>query len=67
MYRIVEHTGRGTVHESTLETIQAANNRLRMLHKYNPGKVFVIEAPVTRKPKFTVSPIPKFTVERIPA
>ena len=71
MVRIIESTGNAVTVESHLETIQAANNRLRMLRKYNPGTEYWVETldrgfknPL---PKFTVSPIPKFTVERIPA
>lgn len=67
MVRIIEGEGHRIILESTLETIQAANNRLRMLRKYNPDKTYKIEpAPAPRKPKVTVTPIPKVTVSRIP-
>jgi len=66
MVRIIENTGNAVTVESHLETIQAANNRLRMLRKYNPQNEYWI-APVAQAPapKFTVAPIPKFTVTRI--
>jgi hypothetical protein len=78
-YRIIEGTGHRITLESTLDTIQAANNRLRMLRKHNPGTVYtVVPAPVgtpdrelknslsvVHKPKFTVSPIPKVAVTAI--
>jgi len=68
MVRIIESTGNAVTVESHLETIQAANNRLRMLRKYNPGvDYWIAPAPNPPAPKFTVAPIPKFTVTRIPA
>jgi len=64
--RIIESTGNAVTVESHLETIQAANNRLRMLKKYNPqNDYWIAPAPTPPAPKVTVAPIPKFTVERI--
>jgi len=66
MYRIIEGTGHRVILESTLATVQAANNRLRMLRKYNPGvEYWIAPAPNPPAPKVTVAPIPKFTVTRI--
>ena len=68
MHRIIESHGNRIATESHLETIQAANNRLRMLRKHNPGvEYWIAPAPAPAAPKFTVAPIPKFTVERIPS
>lgn len=53
MYKIIDHTGHV---ESTLTTPQAANNRLRMLKKYDPYTDYHVEAV---RPKFTVTPIPR--------
>lgn len=68
MYRIIEGTGHRIILESTLETLAAANNRLRMLRKYNPGKTYTVEPerPAAKAtPKFTVAPIPKVSVSPI--
>lgn len=64
-FRIIEGTGHRIILESTLDTIQAANNRLRMLRKHNPHKTYCVEEKAARVPKFTVSPIPKVTVTAI--
>jgi hypothetical protein len=66
-YRIIEGTGHRIILESTLDTIQAANNRLRMLRKHNPGTVYTVEPAPTYKPKPELMTAPKFTVSRIPA
>jgi hypothetical protein len=66
-YRIVEGTGHRVIVESTLATVQAANNRLRMLRKHNPDKVYTVEPVPTYTPKPELMAAPKFTVSRIPA
>jgi len=47
--------------ESTLQTIQAANNRLRMLRKHNPGMVYTLDKrplPCAISNRVTVAPVP---------
>jgi hypothetical protein len=66
-YRIIEGTGHRIILESTLDTIQAANNRLRMLRKHNPGTAYRVEPAPAYRPRPECVPIPKFTVSRIPA
>lgn len=43
MFAIMGHTANGPEPESHLQTIQAANNRLKMLKKYHPRINFWIE------------------------
>jgi hypothetical protein len=43
MFAVMGYTVNGVEPESHLETIQAANNRLRMLKKYHPNTPFWVE------------------------
>jgi len=55
MFKIVESVGVTVAIESNCATIEAANNRLRMLRRRNPGVTYCIDTP---KPAVTVTPIP---------
>jgi len=55
MFKIIESVGVTVAVESNCATIEAANNRLRMLRRRNPGVTYWIQAPV---PAVTVTPIP---------
>jgi len=67
MHRIIEGTGHRVILESTLATVQAANNRLRMLRKHNPDKTYNVVPAPTYRPRPELVAAPKFTVSRIPA
>lgn len=55
-FQIIQSTGNDVAVESTLGTIQAVNNRLRMLRKYNPGVSYWIDkAPVSHVGSHRVS------------
>jgi len=43
MFAIMGHTANGPEPESHCQTIQAANNRLKMLKKYHPQITFWIQ------------------------